>query len=173
MATRRSAADLSLSHGQHDIVDVPDQPDQSDQLRQSEQPDRAGRSRCFRVRPGRRTYVIDTSVLLSDPWALNRFAEHEVVLPLVVIGELEDKRHHPELGYFARQSLRILDDLRVQYGRLDAPVPVGGMAAQDGAAGGAGTGRHPARRAQPHRRRRCCRPDSAMTATTLEFWPAR
>jgi PhoH-like ATPase len=64
-------------------------------------------------------------VLLSDPWALTRFAEHEVVLPLVVISELEAKRHHPELGYFARTSLRILDDLRVQYQRLDAPIPVG------------------------------------------------
>ncbi|MTD12857.1 AAA family ATPase [Nakamurella sp. YIM 132087] len=74
---------------------------------------------------GRRTYVIDTSVLLSDPWALTRFAEHEVVLPLVVISELEGKRHHPELGYFARQALRILDDLRISHGRLDAPVPVG------------------------------------------------
>jgi len=75
----------------------------------------------------RRTYVIDTSVLLSDPWALTKFAEHEVVLPLVVIGELEAKRHHPELGYFARQALRMLDDLRIEHGRLDAPVPVGGV----------------------------------------------
>ena len=54
-----------------------------------------------------------------------RFAEHEVVLPVVVITELEGKRHHPELGYFARQALRLLDDLRVEHGRLDAPVPVG------------------------------------------------
>jgi PhoH-like ATPase len=75
--------------------------------------------------PGRRTYVIDTSVLLSDPWALTRFDEHEVVLPLVVISELEGKRHHPELGYFAREALRILDDLRIAHGRLDAPVPMG------------------------------------------------
>ena len=75
-------------------------------------------------RPAHRTYVIDTSVLLSDPWALTKFAEHEVVLPLVVIGELEAKRHHPELGYFARQALRMLDDLRIEHGRLDAPVPV-------------------------------------------------
>ena len=59
-------------------------------------------------------------MLLSDPWALTKFAEHEVVLPLVVIGELEGKRHHPELGYFARQALRILDDLRIEHGRLDA-----------------------------------------------------
>src|SRR3954463_9568362 len=73
----------------------------------------------------RRTYVIDTSVLLSDPGALLRFGDADVVLPLVVIGELEDKRHHPELGWFARQALRILDDLRVPHGRLDAPVPVG------------------------------------------------
>ena len=71
-----------------------------------------------------RTYVIDTSVLLSDPNALLFFAEHEVVVPLVVITELEGKRHHPELGFFARKALRFLDDLRVSYGRLDAPVPV-------------------------------------------------
>jgi PhoH-like ATPase len=73
----------------------------------------------------RRTYVLDTSVLLSDPGALSRFDEHDVVVPLVVIGELEDKRDHPELGWFARQTLRMLDDLRVQHGRLDAPVPMG------------------------------------------------
>jgi len=72
----------------------------------------------------RRTYVLDTSVLLSDPAALARFAEHEVVLPIVVITELEAKRNHPELGWFARQSLRLLDELRVEHGRLDAPLPV-------------------------------------------------
>ena len=72
-----------------------------------------------------RTFVLDTSVLLSDPGALGRFGEHEVVLPLVVISELEGKRHHPELGWFARQTLRTLDDLRIEHGRLDAPVPVG------------------------------------------------
>ena len=45
-----------------------------------------------------KTYVLDTSVLLSDPRALMRFAEHQVILPIVVITELEEKRHHPELG---------------------------------------------------------------------------
>ena len=74
---------------------------------------------------GRRTYVLDTSVLLSDPLAPLRFAEHEVVLPVVVISELEAKRSHPELGYFARSALRLLDDLRVSHGRLDEPVPLG------------------------------------------------
>jgi PhoH-like ATPase len=72
-----------------------------------------------------RTYVLDTSVLLADPGALRRFAEHEVVLPVVVITELEGKRHHPELGFFARTALRMLDDLRITHGRLDEPVPVG------------------------------------------------
>ena len=73
----------------------------------------------------RRTYVLDTSVLLSDPAAFTRFDEHHVVLPVVVITELEAKRNHPELGYFARQALRHLDDLRVEYGRLDTELPVG------------------------------------------------
>ena len=72
-----------------------------------------------------RTFVLDTSVLLADPAAFTRFEEHEVVLPVVVITELEAKRHHPELGYFARTALRHLDELRVAHGRLDAPVPVG------------------------------------------------
>ncbi|MFC9834633.1 PhoH family protein [Rhodococcus sp. NPDC127530] len=72
-----------------------------------------------------RTFVLDTSVLLSDPWAVTRFAEHRVVLPLVVISELEGKRHHHELGWFARESLRMLDDLRLEYSRLDQPVPIG------------------------------------------------
>ncbi len=73
----------------------------------------------------RLTYVLDTSVLLSDPYAIGRFAEHDVVLPVVVITELEGKRHHPELGYFARTALRLLDDLRVHHGRLDTAVPIG------------------------------------------------
>jgi PhoH-like ATPase len=76
------------------------------------------------VEPTLHTFVIDTSVLLSDPGAFLRFAEHEVVLPLVVISELEGKRHHPELGWFARRSLRFLDDLRTRHGRLDQAVPV-------------------------------------------------
>jgi PhoH-like ATPase len=75
--------------------------------------------------PAQRTFVLDTSVLLSDPHALLRFDEHEIVVPVVVITELEGKRHHPELGYFARTALRLMDELRIQHGRLDAPLPVG------------------------------------------------
>jgi PhoH-like ATPase len=74
---------------------------------------------------GQLTYVLDTSVLLSDPKALFRFKEHAVVIPVVVIGELEAKRNDPEIGYFARQALRNLDDLRLQHERLDFPIAVG------------------------------------------------
>ena len=73
---------------------------------------------------GRKTYVLDTSVLLADPGALARFAEHEVVVPITVIGELETKRDHPELGYFARAALRSLDDIRLKYGRLDQEIKI-------------------------------------------------
>ena len=93
--------------------------------------------------PDRRTYVLDTSVLLADPGAMTRFAEHEVVLPIVVISELEAKRHHPELGYFARQALRTLDDLRLRHGRLDEP-----------SRSGTATGRNAPGRAQPLRSER-------------------
>jgi len=70
------------------------------------------------------TYVLDTSVLLADPVALSRFAEHEVIIPITVISELESKRDHPDLGYFARAALRTLDDLRVKSGRLDQPINI-------------------------------------------------
>ncbi|OUE09761.1 PhoH-like protein [Clavibacter michiganensis] len=72
-----------------------------------------------------RTYVLDTSVLLSDPRALFRFAEHAVVIPVIVITELESKRNDPEIGYFARQALRHLDQLREEHERLDFPIEVG------------------------------------------------
>ena len=72
-----------------------------------------------------RTYVLDTSVLLSDPKALFRFKEQSVVIPIIVINELEKKRHDPEIGFFARQTLRYLDDMRRQHERLDFPIEMG------------------------------------------------
>ena len=72
-----------------------------------------------------RTFVLDTSVLLSDPKSLFRFEEHEVVIPIVVINELEKKRNDLEIGYFARKVLRNLDELRQRHERLDFPVEVG------------------------------------------------
>ncbi|WP_420826876.1 PhoH family protein [Aeromicrobium phoceense] len=82
-------------------------------------------SKSVTLRPDHRTYVLDTSVLLADPAAMQRFGEHEVVIPIVVITELEAKRAHPELGYFARNALRFLDDLRVQHGTIDVPMSIG------------------------------------------------
>ncbi len=76
-------------------------------------------------RQAERTYVLDTSVLLSDPKAIFRFAEHAVVLPVIIITELESKRHDPEIGYFARQALRNLDELRIKHERLDFPISIG------------------------------------------------
>ena len=83
------------------------------------------KSTSTKKKTGERTYVLDTSVLLSDPRAIFRFAEHQVVLPVVVISELEKKRHDPEIGYFARQALRNLDELRSKHERLDFPIAVG------------------------------------------------
>jgi PhoH-like ATPase len=88
------------------------------------QPAQAG-STTQHLEQAERTYVLDTSVLLSDPKAIFRFAEHAVVIPVVVVGELEGKRNDPEIGYFARQALRNLDELRVKHERLDFPIPVG------------------------------------------------
>lgn len=83
------------------------------------------KSTSKKKKTGERTFVLDTSVLLSDPRAIFRFAEHQVVLPVVVISELEKKRHDPEIGYFARQALRNLDELRSKHERLDFPIAVG------------------------------------------------
>ena len=78
-----------------------------------------------RVESATKTFVIDTSVLIADPRAIFRFGEHEIVIPIIVINELEKKRNDPEIGYFARQALRNLDDLRRQNERLDFAVEVG------------------------------------------------
>lgn len=71
-----------------------------------------------------RTHVLDTSVLLADPSCLGRFDEHQVVLPVVVLTELEAKRDHPELGWAAREALRVLERLRVEHGSLTAALPI-------------------------------------------------
>lgn len=58
------------------------------------------------------TVVLDTSVLLSaGRTALYSFGTDNVVLPLVVVTELEKKRNDPDLGLAARSALRALDDL--------------------------------------------------------------
>lgn len=78
-----------------------------------------------RVSVGEKSYLLDTSVLLSDPRALLRFAEHEVILPIVVISELERKRDDPDLGFYSRKALRLLDELRLEHGSLNRTIPLG------------------------------------------------
>lgn len=75
------------------------------------------------------TYVLDTSVLLSNPKALFAFGSNQVVLPLVVIKELESKRHDPELGFLARTALRSIEEMRISGGDLQAGIstPDGGI----------------------------------------------
>jgi PhoH-like ATPase len=59
------------------------------------------------------TFVLDTCVLVADPHALYRFEEHEVVLPLVVVEELDrQKTRMDEVGRNARGALRLIEELR-------------------------------------------------------------
>ncbi len=72
----------------------------------------------------RTTYVLDTSVLLSAPAALDAFGNNDVVLPIIVLTELEAKRHHPELGWAARSVLRRLEEVRERFGGLSEASPI-------------------------------------------------
>jgi PhoH-like ATPase len=75
-------------------------------------------------------YVLDTCVLLADPGALHRFDGHDVVLPLVVIEELDRKKTAlDDVGRNARIALRAIEELRVRSGgglRDPLPLPGGG-----------------------------------------------
>jgi len=60
----------------------------------------------------RKTYVLDTCVLLADPLSLLRFDEHDVVIPLVVVEELDRQKTRPdEVGANARRAIRALEEL--------------------------------------------------------------
>jgi PhoH-like ATPase len=77
-----------------------------------------------------RTFVLDTCVLLADPHSMLRFDEHDVVLPLVVVEELDRKKTRPdEVGSNARAAIRLLESLGASLpGGLREPValPSGG-----------------------------------------------
>lgn len=76
-----------------------------------------------------RTYVFDTSVLLASPKSLTSYPRDAIVIPLVVLKELESKRHDPELGWTARETLRRIEELRISGGDLRKGVvltPEGG-----------------------------------------------
>ena len=61
----------------------------------------------------RKTFVLDTNVILHEPQAAFRFGDNIVVLPIYVIEELDQfKKDLSELGRNAREFSRIIDDLR-------------------------------------------------------------
>ncbi|HJQ76690.1 MAG TPA: PhoH family protein [Acidimicrobiia bacterium] len=74
------------------------------------------------------TYVLDTCVLLADPHSLTRFDEHHLVLPLVVVEELDRKKTRlDEVGANARSAIRLLEELGASAsGGMRDPVPLPG-----------------------------------------------
>ena len=74
----------------------------------------------------KKTYVLDTNVVLHDPLAVYKFEDNTVVLPIFVIEEVDQfKKELSELGQNARHVARILDELRAKNGRtLQQGVPL-------------------------------------------------
>lgn len=63
----------------------------------------------------KKTYVLDTNVLLSDPNSLQAFEENDLIIPMVVLEELDRHKSRPdEVGRGAREVSRSLDDMRKQ-----------------------------------------------------------
>jgi PhoH-like ATPase len=70
----------------------------------------------------KKNYVLDTNVLLSDPNSIFSFDDNVVLIPLVVLEELDNhKNRQDEIGKNARVVSRSLDDLR-QFGHLMSGV---------------------------------------------------
>src|SRR5690242_5450611 len=79
--------------------------------------------------PVKKTFVLDTNVLIHNPHALESFEDNTVVIPLGVIEELDTfKKYEDERGRNAREVARMLDDLRKK-GKLQegVPLPNGGV----------------------------------------------
>lgn len=71
----------------------------------------------------KKTYVLDTNVLLSDPNAIFSFQEHDLIVPMAVLEELDRHKSRPdEVGRNARQVSRTLDDMRAGGGSLISGV---------------------------------------------------
>ncbi|OXL84923.1 hypothetical protein BCV73_18830 [Paenibacillus sp. SSG-1] len=71
----------------------------------------------------RKIFVLDTNVLLHDPRAIFAFDEHEIVIPAVVLEEIDSKkRNADEIGRNARTVSRLLDGLRENGGHLHSGV---------------------------------------------------
>ncbi|MET0145684.1 MAG: PhoH family protein [Ilumatobacteraceae bacterium] len=77
--------------------------------------------------PERIRVVLDTSVLIADPQCVTSFDDIDVVIPLIVVEELDGhKTRTDDVGRAARTALRTIEELRVHNGgSLAEPVPVG------------------------------------------------
>ncbi|PIS01106.1 MAG: ATPase [Chlamydiae bacterium CG10_big_fil_rev_8_21_14_0_10_35_9] len=71
----------------------------------------------------RKTFVLDTNVLLHDPRALKKFKDNDVVIPLIVLEELDNyKKHHNELGQNAREVIRYIDSFKTEHKSLQKGI---------------------------------------------------
>lgn len=71
----------------------------------------------------KKNYVLDTNILLHDPYAIFRFDDNDVIIPIYVIEEIDQfKREGSERGRNARHVVRLLDELRDQGGSLSKGV---------------------------------------------------
>src|SRR5271170_109621 len=86
----------------------------------------------------RKAFILDTNVLLFDPQALFKFGNNDIIIPIVVIEEIDRfKREMSENGRHARLFSRLIDEMRkdgelskgvkMQNGGL-LSVELGGMA---------------------------------------------
>ena len=68
----------------------------------------------------KKTYVIDTNVLIQSPYAIEHFEDNDLVIPLVVVEELDAlKKADGEKGANARQAVRLLESYRNILGRVE------------------------------------------------------
>ncbi|MBI5273854.1 MAG: PhoH family protein [Chlamydiales bacterium] len=73
----------------------------------------------------KKTYVLDTNILLHDPNAITRFVGNEVGVPLAVIEELDQMKHfNDELGKNARYAIRFIDQM-AEFGDLQQGIDIG------------------------------------------------
>jgi len=71
----------------------------------------------------RKTFVIDTNVLVHDPECIKKFKDNDVVIPLSVLEELDSlKRHADEVGKNAREMMRYIDSLKDETGNFHSGV---------------------------------------------------
>ena len=71
--------------------------------------------------------VVDTSVLIADPYCFHSFGDAALIIPLTVVEELDSLKTRPDdVGRSARTALRALEEMRIEHGgSLAEPVPVG------------------------------------------------